>query len=314
MNPNQDHPTRTGRSLTARLAILTTGLVAYAGFHAVFLGLISFLNDGPGPWRAAEAAGSSVLLALSVNLAFVLLFGLQHAVMARASFKTRWTRIVPEPIERSLFVIATVLCLGGALVFWQPIPGLAFQIQSEPLRLALFALQALGWAILVWSTFLIDHFELFGLRQVVCAFRETTLPVQRFRTPMLYRYSRHPMMVGMLMGFWSTPDMTWDRLTFAVGFSAYILIGVRLEERELVQNLGEEYRRYQQRVARFVPLPGGARRVAAVTSAAAVVLAVLLSAGSGHAHFAKGDPAREVRPALDGVDAEHLLAHGDELF
>lgn len=245
----------TKRSLPSRVVIMAIGTLGYLGFHAVFLSMISFLNGGPLPWPETFAAPRQLGIALAINCGWVLLFGLQHAVMAREPFKQWWTRIVPAPVERPLFVIATVLCLGSALAFWQPIPGMAFQVNWEPARLSLFVLQALGWLIVVWSTFLLDHFELFGLRQVWCAFRGVVLPVQHFRTPALYRYSRHPMMVGMLLGFWATPDMTWNRLVFALGFSVYTVLGVRLEEKELVASLGDDYERYQGQVARFLPMP-----------------------------------------------------------
>ncbi len=260
-----------GRSLSSRLSIVAIGVLAYLGFHCVFLSMISFLNGGPVPWGQSTSEPTTLGFALAINLGWVAIFGLQHAVMARDSFKQRWTQIVPEPIERPLFVIATVLCLGGALMFWQTIPGTVFQVEWEPARIFLFALQAVGWLVVVWSTFLIDHFELFGLRQVWSAFRGTTLPVQRFRTPALYRYSRHPMMVGMLIGLWATPDMTWSRFVFALGFSIYTVLGVRLEEQELVENLGEDYERYQKEVPRFIALPGSRQRAvrAGVVSAVA---------------------------------------------
>ncbi len=337
----------TQHGTAARIAFVAIGAVAYLGFHAVFLSMISFLNGGPLPWSSYQAPARPLGIALAINAGFIFLFGVQHAVMARNTFKARWTRIVPAPIERSLFVVATVLCLGATLAFWQPMGGGLFSIETPAVRIALYGVQAMGWLVLVWSTFLIDHFELFGLRQVYYAMRRRELPVQRFRTPALYRYSRHPMMVGMVIGLWATPDMTWDRLAFALGFSFYILVGVRLEERELVQNLGDDYRRYQNEVARFLPLPGMRTRMAsaAVTGALFVALAAsFLAPRIGLAQTLSTDLAPDIsiqhaggvvhdhEMALDvsggggqvasvgglpidaGIDGYHLTENGDELF
>lgn len=236
----------------ARHLIVTIGVMAYLGFHAVFLLMISFLNGGPVPWASSTAPSPPVSIAVAINLGLVALFGLQHAVMARPWFKRALTQWIPESLERSTFVITTCLCLGAAMYFWQSVPGTLFEVEGQALRLTLFAVQAIGWGVVVLSTFLLDHFELFGLRQIFCAYRGQVLPVQRFRTPMLYRFSRHPMMVGMMVAFWSTPDMTFDRLLWAAGFSLYILAGVRIEERDLVAHLGADYAAYQKRVPRLV--------------------------------------------------------------
>ncbi len=246
----------------SRFLILVGGGVAYAGFHAAFLTMISFLNGGPVPFETSPASSLTLPAAIAVDLALVALFGVQHAVMARPAFKRVWCRIIPSSIERSVFVVATVSCLFAAIGFWQTIPGELFRIESEAIRYGLYVLQALGWGTVVLSTFLIDHFELFGLRQVWCAFRRIQFPIQRFRQPLLYRYSRHPMMVGMIVGFWATPDMTFDRLLWAVGFTVYILIGTRMEEQDLVTHLGEDYRRYQASVPRFVGRIGSERAAA----------------------------------------------------
>lgn len=236
----------------ARHATLIFGGLAYAGFHAAFLTMISFLNEGPLFFERLPLTNQPLALVIAANLGLVALFGIQHAIMARPAFKEVWCRIIPTSIERSVFVVATVACLLAAMAFWQTIPGSVFSIESAPVRYALFALQALGWGTVVLSTFLIDHFELFGLRQVWCAYLGTDLPVQKFRQPLLYKYSRHPMMVGMVVGLWATPDLTFDRLLFAAGFTAYVLIGTRLEERDLLAHLGADYRRYQAEVPRFI--------------------------------------------------------------
>jgi protein-S-isoprenylcysteine O-methyltransferase Ste14 len=238
--------------ILSRWLILLTGGLAYVGFHASFLTMISFLNGGPLPFETAFRLEQALPILVATNLALVALFGIQHAVMARPAFKRVWCEIIPPSLERSIFVAATVVCLFVAMIFWQTIPGTFLSIESEPLRYVLYAIQGLGWGTVVLSTFLIDHFELFGLRQVWCHFRGTELPVQKFRQPFLYKYSRHPMMVGMFLGLWATPDMTFDRVLWAAGFSIYILLGTRLEERDLVSHLGLDYKRYQQEVPRFV--------------------------------------------------------------
>jgi len=246
-------------NLAGRLVYLIYGVLAYLGFHAVFLYMVFFLNDGPLPHTLESDASMPPGRAIAVDLALILLFALQHAVMARPGFKRAWTRIVPAPIERSTYVLATVVVLGAAMVFWQPVSGSVFHVETPMIRVALFGIQALGWGILVYSTFLIDHFELFGLSHVWSAFRQRSLPQQTFRMPSLYRYSRHPMMLGLLLGLWSTPDMTAGRLLWAAGFTSYVWVGIRMEERDLVALLGEEYRRYQQSVPRLIPRPGFAR-------------------------------------------------------
>jgi len=241
----------------ARLAVLIYGIIAYLGFHAAFLSMIPFLNDGPLPLQNAIEGDSAISLtsAVVINLALVALFGIQHAIMARPAFKAAWTKIIPESIERSTFVVATVLVIAALIRGWQPIPGHLYQVENESLRTLIYVLQAAGWGIVVWTTFLIDHFELFGLRQVWCAFREKKLPVQQFRSPSLYRFSRHPMMVGMLIGLWAAPDMSMGRLVWALGFTVYVMLGIQIEERDLVRHLGDDYRRYQRSVSQLIPLP-----------------------------------------------------------
>ena len=260
----------------SRHLILIAGGLAYAGFHAAFLTMISFLNGGPLPFEAGPASEFSLAAAVGINLALVALFGVQHAVMARPAFKRAWCRIVPTSLERSIFVVATVACLFTAMICWQSISGAIFQIEQPAVRLGLYLIQAMGWGTVVLSTFLIDHFELFGLRQVWCAYRGTELPVQKFRQPFLYRYSRHPMMVGMIVGLWATPDLSVDRLIWAAGFTLYVLLGTRLEERDLVAHLGDDYRTYQEQVPRFVGRVNS-KRMPLVSAAAALVAGFLVS-------------------------------------
>ncbi len=239
-------------SIGTRSAIVVYGLLAYASFHAIFLYLIAFLANAPVPYTVDGNATHSTGFALAIDVGLIALFGLQHSVMARPAFKHWWTRIIPEPMERSTFVFATVAILAITVTNWAPMAGQVWSAQTPWLRILLWTVQGLGWGTLVWSTFLIDHWELFGVRQVLAHLRGEPLPEKSFRAPALYRVSRHPMMIGVLIAFWCTPDMTVSRLVFAAGFTVYVLIGVHLEERDLVASLGDEYRRYQERVRRFL--------------------------------------------------------------
>jgi protein-S-isoprenylcysteine O-methyltransferase Ste14 len=253
----------TSRGRFGRDAILAYGLLAYASFHACFLYLILFLNDALVPVTLDSGPPRPLGIALALDAALVGLFALQHTVMARGSFKRTWTRIVPAPIERSSYVFATVAVLAVLMWAWAPIPGALWHVEASAPRVALWVLQGAGWLTLVASTFLMDHWGLFGVRQVLAHHRGVPLPEKEFRTPLLYRFVRHPMMVGLLVAFWATPDMTASRLVFAALFSAYVWVGIRIEERDLVATLGDDYRRYQQRVPRLLPgVPGLRRRPA----------------------------------------------------
>ncbi len=241
-------PSSTG----TRSAIVAYGLLAYASFHAVFLYLIAFLADAPVPYTVDGTARLSTGTALAVDLGLIALFGVQHTIMARPAFKRWWTRIIPEPMERSTFVFATVGVLAIIITNWSPIAGQVWRAEAPWLRTLLWGVQGMGWGTLVLSTFLIDHWELFGVRQVLAHHRGEPIPEKTFRSPFLYRFSRHPMMIGILIAFWATPNMTLGHLVFAAGFTVYVMMGVRIEERDLVATLGDEYRDYQERVPRFL--------------------------------------------------------------
>lgn len=181
------------------------------------------------------------------------LFAVQHTVMARPAFKRWWTRFIPPLIERSTFVLAASLVLALVVWLWQPLPATVWSVEAEPARLLLYGVYGFGWFMVVGSTFLIDHFDLFGLRQVVARARERVQEPVGFRQPVVYRLVRHPIMVGFLIAFWATPDMSAGRLLFAALGSGYILVGVRFEERDLRRHLGEVYVDYEAQVPRFVP-------------------------------------------------------------
>jgi len=192
--------------------------------------------------------------ALGIDLLLLALFGLQHSVMARQGFKRWWTRLVPAVVERSTYCVAT--CAVLALMFWCWLPitvPLVWQVENRVGVALLWGLFWTGWLIALVSTFLIDHFELFGLRQVFSRLRQRPLPEAHFRTPLLYRCVRHPLYTGFLLTFWSVPVMTAGRLLFALGFSAYILIGIAFEERDLVRQFGEHYRHYRKQVGMLLP-------------------------------------------------------------
>lgn len=239
-----------------RLAILLYSVAAYAVFFGVFLYLIAFVANILVPRSIDLGPAASPLAAALGNLALIALFGLQHSVMARPAFKRWVTRAVPPALERSTFVLATSLVLLLLFWLWRPLPATVWRAQGG-LATALLAVSALGWGIVLLSTFLINHFDLFGLRQAWLHFVRRPLTPLPFRTTLLYRLVRHPIMLGFLIAFWFTPHMTVGHLLFAAAMTAYILIGVRHEERDLVQALGPDYVAYRRNTPAFVPgLPG----------------------------------------------------------
>ena len=237
-----------------RIGYLVVAGIAYAIFFAVFLYLIGFVGDLPFlPMTINRGITSSAGVAVAVDLALIALFGLQHSVMARPAFKAAWTRIVPEPLERTAYVVASSLCLIVLFALWHPIVGDVWRVTSPPLAMALWAVFAAGWAIVLLSTFLINHFELFGLTQTYRHWRRRTAADPRFRTPLFYRLVRHPLYSGFLLAFWVTPVMTFGHILFAAGMSVYVLIAIRYEERDLVALFGTEYADYQSSTGMLVP-------------------------------------------------------------
>lgn len=238
----------------ARTFYLLFSIVAYAIFFATFLYLIAFLGDFPVPRTVDEGGPQAALgVAVAVDLALIALFGVQHSVMARQGFKAAWTKIVPKPIERSLYVLFSSAVLWVLYHFWHPIPGDVWRVENMIGKDVLWALFLLGWAIVLLSTFLINHFELFGLQQTWLELRGKVAAAPQFRTPFFYKLVRHPLYSGFFLAFWATPHMTWGHLVLALGMSAYMLVAIRYEERDLVGHFGEDYERYRRDVGMLTP-------------------------------------------------------------
>ncbi len=238
----------------ARAFYLLFGVAAYAVFFATFLYLIAFVGNCPAiPYAVDRGPEAALPVAIAIDLALIALFGVQHSVMARAPFKAKWTRIVPAPVERSMYVLLASLCLIALFVFWRPIPGIVWSVSNPIAAYALWGLFGLGWLVVLISTFLINHFELFGLRQVWSHAGGHEIPTPKFRTPFFYRFVRHPIYAGFVLAFWATPVMTWGHLLLAAGMTIYILIAIVHEERDLVGMFGKDYEEYRGRAGKLVP-------------------------------------------------------------
>jgi protein-S-isoprenylcysteine O-methyltransferase Ste14 len=222
-------------------------------FFVAFLYAVGFVSGLVVPKTIDAGTVGPLTESLIIDLLLMSLFALQHSVMARKPFKQWWTRFVPRPVERSTYVLFASLAL--ILLFWQwrPIPTVVWQVTDPRITGAIMGLSFVGWLMVLTSTFLINHFELFGLHQVAVHFAGRTMDKPRFKTPMLYKIVRHPIYLGFIIAFWSAPVMTVGHLLFAAVTTAYIFVGIFLEERDLVELFGDEYRRYRQKVAMLVP-------------------------------------------------------------
>ena len=241
-------------SSTKRMVVLLYGIVSYAAFFGIFVYMIGFLANLVVPKSidapVGDGGGSGVL----INVMLLGLFAVQHSTMARPGFKARWTKIVPEPIERSTYVLFTSLLLMLMVWQWRPMTGVIWQVDAPAMRAILTGVYFLGFGTVLYASFLIDHFDLFGLRQVVLCFRGQPYTSPVFRMRGLYRFIRHPLLAGFIIAFWSAPTMTAGHLLFSVATTAYIFIGVTLEERDLLNQLGEDYKHYRARTPMFLPL------------------------------------------------------------
>lgn len=240
-----------------RFLILIYGIVAYALALASILYAVGFVGNlvvpksidvgGTWPWPQA----------VLTNFVLLIVFAGQHSVMARQGFKRWWTRIIPQSIERSTYVLTSALIMFALFWLWVPIPERVWNINSSASATLLIIVYFVGWGLVLVSTFLIDHFNLFGLSQVFAAWRGRQTTDPKFHTPFLYKIVRHPLYLGFLLAFWAAPIMTVGHLIFALGTTAYIFIGILLEERDMISLHGDTYRKYRQRVRMILPLPVG---------------------------------------------------------
>ena len=237
-----------------RLLTIGYGAVCYVVFLAAFLYAIGFVGNVVVPRSIDHGVTAPIAEAVVINVLLLGLFAVQHSVMARPAFKRWWTRFVPKTIERSTYVLLLSLIL--LLMFWQwrTMPAVVWDVTWMPGRVGLWILFALGWATVLLSTFMINHFDLFGLRHVYLAWREKPYTDLEFRTSLPYRVVRHPLMLGFIVAFWATPTMTAGHLLFAVATTGYILIAVRFEEHDLKAALGDRYRDYRSRVPMLIPV------------------------------------------------------------
>ncbi|MGE0055715.1 MAG: methanethiol S-methyltransferase [Hyphomicrobium sp.] len=239
-----------------RLFVLLYGTACYAFFFATFLYAIGFVTGLAVPKTIDSGTEASTVTAITINVLLMSLFAMQHSVMARKQFKEWWGQFVPKEVERSTYVLFSTLALALLCWQWKPITLVVWKVTNPALAGALTALSLGGWLLVLASTFLINHFELFGLQQVFTHFRAKPMPQANFRTPLFYRVVRHPLYLGFIVAFWATPKMTAGHLLFAAVTTAYILIAIQLEERDLIQLFGEEYRRYRARVPMLLPRLG----------------------------------------------------------
>ena len=239
-----------------RIIALVYGSIVYLFFLITFLYTIGFAEGIPGIKTIDSGPTDRVWIAVIINVLLLGLFAVQHSVMARQGFKRWWTRFVSPSVERSTFVLAASLAVALLLWQWRPLPAIVWSVDNAPGQVTLYLVSALGWSLLLASTFLINHFELFGLQQVFNYWRGVRFSSPAFKTPALYRYVRHPLYLGFILAFWATPRMTQGHLLFAVATTAYIFVGIFFEERDLIAHFGDEYRRYRQRVPMILPFRG----------------------------------------------------------
>jgi protein-S-isoprenylcysteine O-methyltransferase Ste14 len=251
-NPTETMMTASNLSKPGGLGVFAFGVVSYGLFLGVFLYAIGFIGGFFTPTTLDGAPQRPFVEALAIDLALLGLFAVQHSVMARPAFKRWWTRIIPEAAERSMYVLLSSLALVALFAFWEPIGGTIWSTAGAA-RAAVIALYLFGWALLLYTTFLIDHFDLFGLRQVWNRLKGNKYEPPKFYTPTLYRIVRHPLYVGWLTIFWAAPTMTVAHLVFALATTAYILIAIQLEERDLVAAFGDTYTEYRRNTPMLIP-------------------------------------------------------------
>jgi methanethiol S-methyltransferase len=236
-----------------RLSVFMYSVLCYVVFFATFLYAIGFVCNLYVPRSLDGSPVAPLASSLMVDLGLLLLFALQHSVMARPAFKSWWTRLIPEPAERSTYVLASSVALIILFAFWQPLGGVVWGVTQPTAVIVLYSLCAFGWLLVLVSTFLLNHFDLFGLRQAWLFLRGKPYTHLTFSTPGPYRLVRHPLYVGWFFAFWATPDMTLTHFVFALATGGYILAAIQLEERDLVRHLGTQYSDYRKRVPMLIP-------------------------------------------------------------
>src|SRR5690348_3744062 len=242
------------------MGALAYGIVSYGVFLGVFVYAVGFIGGFLTPTRLDAAQTRPLWQALAINLGLLGLFAIQHSVMARPAFKRWWTRFIPEAIERSTYVLLSSLALVALFIWWEPIGGIVWDAPAGLARGAIIALYLFGWALLLYTTFLIDHFDLFGLKQVWRRSKGAKYVPPQFYTPGLYKIVRHPLYIGWLTIFWAAPTMTVAHLVFALATTAYILIAIQLEERNLVDAFGDRYVSYRRSTPMLIPRLGRSRK------------------------------------------------------
>ena len=237
------------------IIILLYGVVCYVIFFLTFLYAIGFVEHMVVPKAMDTGKVGEVGRSLLINIVLLGIFAGQHVIMARQGFKAKWTKIVPQAAERSTYVLASSLALILLFAYWQPMMDTIWKVENETGRTVLIVVSFTGWGLVLLSTFLINHFELFGLAQTWRYFKGQGEAAPKFVTPMFYKYVRHPLYLGFLIAFWATPDMTTGHLLFCVLSTGLIFIGTLLEERDLVGFFGAEYENYKRRVSMIIPMP-----------------------------------------------------------
>ena len=241
-----------------RIVVFAYGVIAYVVFLATYVYAVGFVGNIGVPKSLDSAPTAPLAVSLAINIGLLALFALQHSIMARSWFKSALTRLIPQSAERSTYVLFSSLALIVMFVFWQPLGGLVWDVRDPLWQAVLYTLFAFGWLLVLVSTFLINHFDLFGLRQVWLQLLGRPYRPLKFGTPGPYKLVRHPLYLGWLFAFWATPTMTGTHLLFAFMTTAYILVAIQFEERDLVESLGDDYVQYRRKVPMIIPRVGRA--------------------------------------------------------